>query len=175
MVDALLNAALESKRLALAEDNDDHLAGLEDGLDTDGESHAGHLGNVIVKEARVGKDGVVGERLDAGARGQAGAGLVEGNVAVLADAREEEVDAADALDGVFVGDALGLEAGGVAVENVHVGRVDVYVGEEVFPHEGVVRLWVVAGDADVFVHVEGDDIFKGDLEEEDMECLVTEC
>jgi hypothetical protein len=45
--------------------------------------------------------------------------------------------------------------------------VNVYVREEVFPHEGVVRLWVVAGDADVFVHVEGDDIFKGDLERRD--------
>lgn len=163
VVDALLDAALEGEGLALAEDDDDDLAGLEDGLDADGEGHAGHLADVIVKEARVGEDGVVGERLDAGARGQAGAGLVEGNVAVLADAGQEEVDAADALDGVLVGDALGLERGRVAVEDVHVGRVDVDVREEVLPHEGVVRLWVVARDADVLVHVEGDDVFKGDL------------
>lgn len=140
VVDALLDAVLEGEGLALADDDDDDLAGLEDGLDADGQGHAGHLVDVVVKEARVGEDGVVGQRLDAGAAGQAGAGLVEGNVAVLADAGEEEVDAADALDGVLVGDALGLEAGGVAVEDVDVVGVDVDVGEEVFPHEGVVRL-----------------------------------
>lgn len=41
--------------------------------------------------------------------------------------------------------------------------VDVDVGEEVGPHEGMVALWVVAGEADVLVHVEGDDVFERDL------------
>ena len=39
---------------------------------------------------------------------------------------------------------------------------DVDVGEEVGVHEGVVGGGVGGGDADVFVHVEGDDIFEGD-------------
>ena len=163
VVDALLDAALQRERLALAQDDDDDLAGFENGLDADGKGHARHLVDVAVKEARVGEDGVVGERLDAGAAGQAGAWLVEGDVAVLANAREEEVDAAVALDGVLVGDALGLEAGGVAVEDVDVGRVDVDVGEEVLPHEGMVRLRVVSGNTHVLVHVEGDDILKRNL------------
>lgn len=163
VVDALLDAALQRERLALADDDDHHLARLEHRLHAHRQGHARHLVNVAVEEARVGQDGVVGERLDARAAGERRAGLVEGDVAVLADAGQEEVDAAARLDGVFVGDALGLEVGRVAVEDVHVGGVDVDVGEEVLPHEGVVRLGMVARDAHVLVHVEGDDIFKRNL------------
>lgn len=84
-------------------------------------------------------------------------------MAVLANASKEKVNAAYSLDGVLIGDALGLEVGRIAIEDVHVGWVDVDVREEVLPHERVVRLRVVAGDADVLIHVESDDIFKGDL------------
>jgi hypothetical protein len=41
--------------------------------------------------------------------------------------------------------------------------VDVDVGKEVLPHEGVIRFGVVARDADIFVHVEGDDMLERDL------------
>lgn len=160
VVDAALDAPLQGEGLAGAEDDGDDLAGLEDGLDADGEGHLGDAGEVVAEEARVGEDGVVGEGLDAGARGEAGAGLVEGDVAVLADAGEEEVDAAGAPDLGLVLDALGLEVGGVAVEDVDAGRADVDVLEEVLPHEGVVALRVVPGDADVLVHVEGDDVLE---------------
>lgn len=160
VVDTLLDTLLQSKRLALAKDDDNDLSGFEDGLDTDSQGHARHLADVVVKEARVGKDGVIGQSLDTGTAGQAGAGLVEGNVAVLADASKEQVNAASLLNGVFIGNALGLQVGRIAVENVDVGRVDVYVGEEVLPHEGVVGLGMVAGDAHVLIHVEGDDILE---------------
>lgn len=81
-------------------------------------------------------------------------------MAVLADASKEQVDATGLLNGIFVGDALSLQVGRIAVENVDIGRVDVYVGEEVLPHEGVVRLGMVAGDAHVLIHIESDDILK---------------
>lgn len=151
VVDAVLDALLEGEGLARADDDGDDLAGLEDGLDADGQGEAGHLADVVVEEAGVGEDGVVGERLDPGAGREAGAGLVEGDVAVLADAGEEEVDAAGGLDLGLVGDALGLQVGRVAVEDVDVVGVDVYVGEEVLPHEGVVALGVVPRDPDVLV------------------------
>lgn len=163
MVDALLNAPLQSQGLALAEDDDDNLPGLENSLHADRQSHFGHLCHVVAKEARVGQDGVVGERLDAGAAGKTGAGLVEGDVAILADASKEQVNAAGELNGVLVCNALGLEVDGVAVEDMDVGGVDVDMGEEVLPHEGVIGLGVIARDPDVLVHVEGHDMFKGDL------------
>lgn len=65
MVNALLDRLGEREGLALAGDNDNDLARLEHGRDTDGERHAGHGGDVVVEETRVGKDGVVRERLDA--------------------------------------------------------------------------------------------------------------
>ena len=70
VVDALLDGLAEGEALALAGDDDDDLAGGEHGGDADGEGHPGDLGEVVAEEARVGKDGVVCERLDARARGE---------------------------------------------------------------------------------------------------------
>lgn len=138
MIDTVLDTALQSERLALAQDDDNHLTSLEHSLDAHGQGRPRNLGDVVVEETRVGKDGVVGQGLYAGPAGQARSGLVEGNVAVLSDASKEEVNAADCLDGVLVGGALGVKIGGVSVENVNVGRVHIYVREEVVPHERVV-------------------------------------
>lgn len=73
VVDALLDGLAERERLALAGDDDDDLARVEHGRDADGERHARDGGDVVVEEARVREDRVVGERLDARARGEGGA------------------------------------------------------------------------------------------------------
>jgi hypothetical protein len=44
--------------------------------------------------------------------------------------------------------------------------VDVDVGKEVLPHEGMVRFGMVARNTDVLVHIKCDDIFEGDLKTE---------
>jgi hypothetical protein len=41
--------------------------------------------------------------------------------------------------------------------------LDVNVLEQVLPHEAVITLWVLARDADVLVHVEGDNVSKRKL------------
>ena len=82
-------------------------------------------------------------------------------MAVRADAAEEEVDATNLADTLLVGCTLGFEVGGVAVEDMDVVRLHVDVLEEVATHEGVVTLGVILGQADVFVHVEGDDVAEG--------------
>ena len=89
MVDPLLNRLAQRERLLQPGDHDDDLARVEHGRDADGQSHVRHLRDIVVEEARVGGDGVVGERLDARAGGEGGAGLVKGNVPVFADAAEE--------------------------------------------------------------------------------------
>ena len=65
------------------------------------------------------------ESFDPGPRHQARSGLVEGDVAVGPDAADEELDAAGLGDLPFVLLTLGLKARRVAIEDVHVGRVDV--------------------------------------------------
>lgn len=138
VVHSLLDTLLQSKCFACSQDDDDDLSSLENSLNTDRQRHSRDLTQVIVEEAGVGQDGIIRQGLDAGSAGETGSGLVERNVSVLANAGHEEVDASRGLDGFLVGDALGLGVNGVAVENVHVGRVDVYVGEEVLPHKGMV-------------------------------------
>lgn len=70
-------------------------------------------------------DRVHRESLDPCPTRQRTAGLVERNVPVLADAAQEQLDAAQLLDLGLVPDALGLEGGCRAVEDVDVGRGDV--------------------------------------------------
>ena len=151
MVDAALDTFLQRERLVRTGDDDDDLPGLQHGLHADGQRHLRDLFEVIVEESAVGEDGVVGQRLDAGSGGEGGAGLVERDVPVGSDAPEEEVDAAVGLDGGFVGHALGFEVGGVAIEDVDVARVDIYVGEEVLVHERVVGFRVLAGNPNVLI------------------------
>ena len=57
----------QRETLALPSDDDDDFARIKHRSNTDGERHPRHLGDVVVKEARVGEDGVIGERFDTGA------------------------------------------------------------------------------------------------------------
>ena len=111
--------------------------------------------------------------------GEGRTGLVEGDVPVLADTAEEELDAAKRLDARFVRVALADEVLGVPVEDVYLRGRDVdcrsmhvsdygqmrqmrtrTVREELAEHEGVVGLGVVLGEPDVLVHVEGHDMLE---------------
>ena len=163
VVDAFLDAVLEGAGLVVAVDHDHDLLGIHDGADADGEGGLGDLVHVIVEEAAVGDDGVGGEGFLAGAAGEAGAGLVEGDMAVRTDAAHEQVDAAGSEDGLLVVLALGLQVLGIAVEDMDIFLLDVNMAEEVVPHEGVVALGVLLREIDVLVHVEGDDVLERHL------------
>jgi hypothetical protein len=75
MVDASLDHLAQGQRLVLSRHDEHHLPRVHDGLDADGERHAGHSGEVVVEETAVVEDGLVGEGLDAGAGDEGGAGL----------------------------------------------------------------------------------------------------
>lgn len=64
-------------------------------------------------------------------------------MAVRTDAAKEEVYASSLAYESFVVVALGDEVWSVAVQNMHILRFDVYVAEEVVPHEAVVAFRVV--------------------------------
>jgi hypothetical protein len=72
-------------------------------------------------------------------------------VAVGPNTTQEELNAAGAGYLGLVDAAFLLEVGGVAVEDVDIGRLDVDVREEVLVHEAVVALWVISRDADILV------------------------
>lgn len=138
VIDALLNAALQSRSFARPQDDDNNLTSLKHGLDTDSQGQSGNLTDVIVEETRVGQNSVMSQRLDSSSAGQARSGFIESNVAILANAGEEQIDTAHGLDGVFVRDALCVEVGSVSIQNMDVGRMHVDVREEMIPHERVV-------------------------------------
>lgn len=151
MVNTAFDALVQRERLVGARNDDDDLASLQHGLHTHCQGHLGNLADVVVKESRVSYDSVVGESFDPRARSKTRAGLVEGNVSVWSDTPKEELDAASTPDLLLVSHALGLQIGRVAIQDVDVGGIDVDVGEKVLVHEAVVRLGVVAWQANIFV------------------------
>lgn len=149
VVDAVFDAFAEGESFVGAGDDYDDFAGVEDGLHADCEGHAGDLGEVVVEEAGVGLQGVEGEGLDAGARGETAArfchgdvrhvlsmyaycffefGLtIESNVAVRTNAAEEQLNPTGVLDLLFVGNAFRFQVCSIAVQDVDVCRVDIHV------------------------------------------------
>ena len=86
-------------------------------------AHFGHFG-LAGKKVAIVFDGFAAESLQAGAGGEAGSRLVEADVAVAADAKNLQVDAAGRFDGLFVFGAVGVV---VAAERCH--RECEYSGE----------------------------------------------
>lgn len=119
--------------------NDDHdFSSFEDGLYAHGQCHFGYFVEVIVEESRIGDDGVVRERLDSCAGFQTRARLVECDVAIWTDAAQKKLNAAGALDLLFVRDAFGFEIWRISVQDVDVCWVDVNMAEKMLVHEAVV-------------------------------------
>ena len=127
------------------------------------EGLGGHLAQVAAEETAVGYDGVGGQGLDAGAGRERGTWLVESQMTVGTDSAHKQVDAAGCLYLLLIVLAFFLQVGGVAVEDMHVLGFDVYVGEEIVPHKGMVGLGMVDVEIDVLVHVECHDVLEGDF------------
>ena len=161
--DSALYGMVQCTCLAMPVAYDEYLPGIHHGAHAHGECSPRHLCGIASEEAAVGYDGVRGQALDAGAAGEGGERLVEGNVPVGTYAAHEQVDAARSLYGSLVCGALSLEVGSIAVEDVYVSRLYVDVAEEVVPHEAVVALGVLFGQAYILVHVERHDVAEADL------------
>ena len=160
VVDGSLDGGLHGAGLGVAVDQDHHFAGVHHGAYAYGEGVCRHVLRIAAEETAVGNAGVGGEGLHAGTAAERRARLVEGDVAVGADASDEEVDAACLLDHLLIVLALGLQVGGVAVEDVDVLFRAVDVVEQVTGHEGVVTLRVGLGQADILIHIEGEHVLE---------------
>ena len=89
--------------------------------------------------------------------------LVEADVAVVADAEQLQVHAAERFDERFIAGGFRLEVLRKAVRHMRVRLVDVDVVEQVVVHEIAVAVRVVAGKPAVFVEV--DRPHAGEVEE----------
>lgn len=102
-------------------------------------------------------------RLDSGPALQARARLIKCNVPIRPNATQKQLDASCTSDLLFICNALLFQIFSITIQNVDIRGIDIYVAEEMLVHEAVVRLRVFALYAHVLVHVEGDDISKGDF------------
>lgn len=119
--------------------------------------------DITSEEAGVDLDRVLGKGHHPCPGMYGGERLVEGEMAVLADSAEEQIDAASLYDGFLVVLALFVEICGVAVEDVDVAGRNVNLVEKVPVHKAVIALRMILRNPDIFIHVEGDDILERDL------------
>ncbi len=92
VVDRLFNAMTKGTGLVVAIHHDHHLLSVHDGAYTYCQCGLRNQVDIIVEKTTVGDDGIGGEGLLAGATLQAGAWLVEGDMAVGANAAHEQVN-----------------------------------------------------------------------------------
>ncbi len=161
VVDAFLDGMPQSPGLVLAVGQHHDFPCVHDGADAHGESCGWHLGGIVVEKSSVGDFRIHGERLYAGAGGEGGTGLVEGDMAVGTYATHEEIDAVRFLDFILVGGAFGYKIGSHPVEYMNVLGGNIYMREEVIPHESVIALLMFLRQTDVLIHIERDDIREG--------------
>ena len=170
MIDSTFNTLLQGQGLVGPRNNDDNFTSLDrrsvqiqsrghvsraayvqNSSHSDCQSHLWYLGEVVVKEARVGKYGIVRQSLDPRSRSQTRSWFIEGNVAVGTDSPKEQVDTTDSFDLFLVGATLCFQIRSVAIQDVDVGGVDVDMGEEMLVHEAVIAFWMLTREAHVFV------------------------
>ena len=125
VIDWLFDAMTKGTGLVVAIHHDHHLLGIHHCANTYGQSGFRNQVDIIVEETTVGDDGIGGEGLLASAALQAGAWLVEGDMAVGANAAHEQVDTTCCLYGFLVVLALCLQILSIAVEDMDVLFLDV--------------------------------------------------
>lgn len=151
MVNASFDALLQGLGLVHASHDNNNLSRIHDGLDADCKCSARHLGQIIVEEAGVGKDGVVCQGLDSGARTKTRSRFIEGNMTVWTDPTQEEVYAACFGDLCLKVLAFFGKIRRIAVQNVDVSGWYVDMGKEIVVHEAVVALRMVPGQSNIFI------------------------
>ena len=136
------------------------LLGRHDGADAHGVGLAGHVVNGI-EQAGVGVDGAL-RQLDAVRfLGELRRGLVEADVAVVAQAQKLQAQTAGLGDALLVSSARGSGVGAGAVRHMGASRIDIDMGEQVVLHEVTVALVVLRIKASVLVQVEAGHVLEG--------------
>ncbi len=149
--------------LVLSGGENGDLAGLEDR----GHTHCDGLAWDVFVSKEIGCRVLPGheiQRDQAGPALEAGARLVESDVAGAPDAENLEVDAARGPNRLLVAPAFLFDqfARSVAPGEVHVGRRDVEMGEEVLPHEPMVGMQAFRAHRVVLVEVERHDVAEAE-------------
>jgi len=152
-----------SAHLVCTGDDNKHLASVHHSSNTDSQSELGHLGDIAVKETSIGNDGFVGQGLDTSARGQGRTGLVEGNMTIGTNTAQEELDTTNTGNLSLELLTLFIQIRSITIQNVSVLGLDVDVHKEVLPHERVVGFRMITRQANVLVHVEGNNMLKADF------------
>src|SRR5258708_39455756 len=97
MIPPMFDRHAQCERLPLPSYDHDDLARFKNGLYAYRKCHAGHGGNVVVKEARVCEDGIVRESLHTRTRRKRRPWLVESDMPILTNSSEEKLDTANGL------------------------------------------------------------------------------
>lgn len=84
-------------------------------------------------------------------------------MAILSDASHKQADASIRFDPFFIRQAFLPKIRSKPIEDIGILFFDIDMPEKVVPHETVVALGMIRIQPDIFIHVESDDIGKGNF------------
>ena len=132
----------------------EHAAGVHDAANAQADRLTGHV-VFTVEEAAVGLDGAMRKVDDVAAIHKRVGRLVKADVAVAANAKNLDINAACLGNGFIIAGAFRLLVGGVAVGDMGAGRVDVDMIEQLGLHKAVIALLVLNRQSAVLIQVKG--------------------
>src|SRR5258707_3694561 len=126
MIHPMFDRHAQCERLPLPSYDHDDLARFKNGLYAYRKCHAGHGGNVVVKEARVCEDGIVRESLHTRTRRKRRPWLVDSQMPILTNSSPAKLDTANGLDLCLVPVAFVYQIRRVSIEDVYVFGIDIH-------------------------------------------------
>ena len=152
--DVAIDDVLQGTGLVMTVADDEDFLGIHNCTDTDCKRLTWNLAQIAIEETTVGDYRICGQRLYTGAGGEGRSRLVERQMTVGSYSAHKQVDASGCRYQLLIVLALFLKILGIAVEDMDILGLDIYVGEEIVPHKGMVGLGMIYVEVDVFVHIE---------------------
>ena len=141
----------------------EHFFSIHHSTNTYCQSSLGHLIHIVIKESTISYNGISCESFLTRATCKAWTRLIKGYMSVGANASHKQINAACCLNCFLIIITLCLKVRSIAIQDMHVLLFDVYMAEEIVPHERVVTFRMLLGQIHIFIHIECDNILERHL------------
>lgn len=163
MVYVIFNGGLQCQCFLVIQYQNYYFFGIQQCINIDSQGIFWYLINIVIKEMRVCDVSVMSQGFDMSMRSQRRCWFVKCNMIVVIYIVYKQMNFFVRMDFFFILVVFGVDIWGVVVEKVDVFCWNINVIEEIMVYKVVVVFWMFFWQIDIFVYVEGDNVFKVDL------------
>ncbi|SBN21108.1 conserved hypothetical protein [Klebsiella variicola] len=163
MVDVTFYRRLQRQRFLMTQHQNHHFFCIQQGAYAHGQRVFRHQIHITIEEAGVRHTGVMSQGLNTGTGRQRRGRFVERDVAIVAHAAHEQVDFTVGTNFFFIATAFRIDIRRVTIQQVDIFCRNINVVKEITVHEAMIAFRMLFWQADIFVHIKGDDVFEANL------------